>query len=132
MSDAMIPAFRVARAILVAASRAAFASTPAPAPTIAMPGGPRPVTGGLAGAAASARDEGDRARIFAVPIAAAQTGRRASGRGTKGHFGSVVPGPGAAISSGPRRPIVQTVCSAAAGMPAAALPAAGMSCVACA
>ncbi len=105
----MIPAFKVARAVLVAASLAACASIPAPAPTVAVPDGPRPVTGWLAGAAVSALDEGDRERAFAAQVAAAETGGRASWRSTKGHFGFVEPGPETATASGPCRTFVHTV-----------------------
>jgi len=109
MSDAMIPAFKVARAVLVVAWLAACASAPAPAPTVAVPHGPRPVTGWLAGAAVSALDAGDRERAFAAQIAAAETGRRVSWRSTKGHFGFVEPGPESVTSSGPCRSFVHTV-----------------------
>ncbi|MCX7324586.1 MAG: hypothetical protein NTZ14_09175 [Hyphomicrobiales bacterium] len=107
----MIPAFKVARAVLVVAWRAACASGAAPVPTLAVLHGPRPVTAWLAGAAVSALDEGDRERAFAAQIAAAEIGRRASWRSTKGHFGFVEPGPERVTSSGPCRSFENTVYS---------------------
>ncbi len=67
------------------------ASAPPPSAAIA-PAGPPPVSGWLAGPGAPALDEADRQRAFEAELSAADTGRRASWRSPKGHFGLVEPG----------------------------------------
>jgi surface antigen len=89
MKYAAIAAFLFAAA-LGACSTTAEAPPPSPAP--AAPAGPPPVTGWLAGPDAQQLDESDRQRAFAAQITAADTGRRASWRSSKGHFGFVDPG----------------------------------------
>lgn len=89
---------------------AACLSSPAPPPLAALPpDGPRAVTGWLAGPATEALDAGDRDRAFAAQISAVETGRRASWRSAKGHFGFVEPGAEASGVSGVCRPFSHTV-----------------------
>lgn len=92
-----------------AAFLGACASTPSQGPVTAVPDGPRPIIGWLAGPAGAALDDSDRERAFAAQSAAAETGLRASWRSTKGHFGFVEPGPEATTSAGPCRPFVHTL-----------------------
>ena len=89
---------------------AACMSSPAPAPLAALPAdGPRPVTGWLAGLATESLDVADRDRAFAAQVSAAETGRRASWRSAKGHFGFVEPGAEAAGAPGVCRPFSHTI-----------------------
>lgn len=89
---------------------AACVSSQGPAPVVVSPAdGPRAVTGWLAGPTAEALDTADRDRAFAAQIAAAETGRRASWRSAKGHFGFVEPGAEAAGASGVCRPFSHTI-----------------------
>jgi surface antigen len=71
---------------------AACNSTSGPPPQATAPAGPPPITGWLAGPAGQQLDDAERERAFAAEIAAAETGRRASWRGTGGNFGFVEPG----------------------------------------
>lgn len=57
------------------------------------PAGPQPVSGWLAGPAGQGLEPEDRQRAFDAQIAAVDTGRRASWRSPRGHFGFVEPGP---------------------------------------
>jgi surface antigen len=87
----MIPMRFLAAAIALAL--AACTSTPAPPPVAALPAGPPPVTGWLAGPVGRDLPPEDLDRAAAAERAAADTGRRTSWRGTGGNFGVVEPGP---------------------------------------
>ncbi|MGL4438313.1 MAG: hypothetical protein ACRCUE_03500 [Bosea sp. (in: a-proteobacteria)] len=75
----------------------------------AVPEGPRPVTGWLAGPVGQQLDPADRERAFAAQISAAETGRRASWRSAKGNFGFVEPGAEGAGVGGACRPFSHTI-----------------------
>ncbi len=110
ISQAMSAISRKLGLALPALGLAACMSSPAPAPLAALPSdAPRPVTGWLAGPAAEGLDPMDRDRAFAAQISAAETGRRASWRSAKGHFGFVEPGAEAAGAPGVCRPFSHTI-----------------------
>ncbi len=79
--------------LLLALALAGCSSTSDAPPPVAAPAGPPPVTGWLAGAGGEQLEPDDRQKAFEAQIAAAETGRRASWRSLRGHFGFVEPGP---------------------------------------
>jgi surface antigen len=81
---------------LAAPGLAACTTTSEAPPPAAAPAGPPPVTGWLAGPVGEQLDAAERERAFAAQITAAETGRRASWRSTRGNFGFVEPGADAA------------------------------------
>lgn len=95
-------------AALVCAACVPSLSTPVVTAAI-VPDGPRPITGWLAGAVGEQLDPADRERAFAAQISAAETGRRASWRSTKGNFGFVEPGAEGAGIGGNCRPFSHTI-----------------------
>lgn len=71
--------------------------------------GSRPISGWLAGPAGEQLDPADRERAFAAQVSAAETGRRASWRSAKGHFGFVEPGAEGTGVSGTCRAFSHTI-----------------------
>jgi surface antigen len=79
-------------AAIAALLPAACISAPEPPAVAAAPSGPPPITGWLAGPAGRDLPPSDLERAAAAERTAAETGRRASWRGTGGNFGVVEPG----------------------------------------
>lgn len=97
-------------ALLAMALAACVPSLSTPVASVpAVPDGPRPVVGWLAGPVGQQLEPADRERAFAAQISAAETGRRASWRSARGDFGFVEPGPESAGVSGVCRPFSHTI-----------------------
>lgn len=96
-------------AAALAAHLAGCAASAPPQSAAPAPAGPAPVSGWLAGPGAPALDEADRQRAFEAELTAAETGRRASWRSPKGHFGLVEPGAEGSAGSAACRGYAHTV-----------------------